>query len=188
MATSPSDSEQYSENIPGGENADIKPKSDQEPGNSQTHSVPPPIALPLNQPPPDVVLWVETKTDSGKSYFYHSVTRETTWTKPEGPGVKIVSQAELQQHQMPPAVVAAAVPIDPVRRLDAKPPVLIPNNPFGAPPPRFALPPPLGMPPPGFGTPAWIIPPAQPGNVLIDPAIVAKASEWTEHTAPDGRT
>lgn len=39
-------------------------------------SVPPPsLVAPLSQPPPEVpiVLWVETKTDAGKSYFYHSV-------------------------------------------------------------------------------------------------------------------
>lgn len=157
-------------------------------------SVPPPTLAPLSQPPPEVpiVLWVETKTDSGKSYYYHSVTRETTWTKPEGLGVKIVSQSELelmnakkqqqQQHQQMPPVV------DPVRRLDTKP-VLMANHPFGAPPPRhFALPPPMAMPPPGFGTSPWMIPPAQPANVMIDPAVVAKANEWTEHTSPDGRT
>lgn len=39
-------------------------------------SIPPPsLVAPLSQPPPEVpiVLWVETKTDTGKSYFYHSV-------------------------------------------------------------------------------------------------------------------
>lgn len=158
---------------------------------------PPPQADPVVAPtvpdgPPE--LWVETKTESGKSYFYHSVTRETTWTRPDGRNVQILTQAELEQinaaKQMTPLVTPttalsqAVVPgLDPVRR---PPPVL-----FGAPPPRFAMPPPLGMPPPGFGAPTWMIPPATqppPTNVLIDPAIVAKAAEWTEHKAPDGRT
>lgn len=41
-------------------------------------------------------LWVETKTDEGKSYFYHAITRETTWTRPEGPHIKIMSQSEVE--------------------------------------------------------------------------------------------
>lgn len=50
-------------------------------------------------------LWVETKTEDGsKSYFYHAVTRETTWTRPEGQFVKVMSQSELEamQKQKPP--------------------------------------------------------------------------------------
>lgn len=154
----------------------------------------------INQPSSDATsqlpdgppeLWVETKTDSGKSYFYHSTTRETTWTRPEGRNVKVLSQAELEQvnaaKQMTPVVPAVAM--DPVLVETRPPPVL-----FGAPPPRFAMPPPLGMPPPGFGAPSWMFPPAAgaqvppPSNLLVDPMLVAKASEWTEHKAPDGRT
>lgn len=48
-------------------------------------------------------LWVETKSDDGKFYFYNACTRETTWTKPEGPNVKIISQSEIEamnQNQM----------------------------------------------------------------------------------------
>lgn len=28
-------------------------------------------------------MWIETKTADGKCYYYHSLTRETSWTKPE---------------------------------------------------------------------------------------------------------
>ena len=43
-------------------------------------------------------LWVETKTNDGKSYFYHAVTRETTWNRPEGPNIKILSQGEFEAY------------------------------------------------------------------------------------------
>lgn len=167
------------------------PASEESPRGPLTTSLPP-------DGPPE--LWVETKTDSGKSYYYHSVTRETTWTRPEGRNVQILTQAELEQmnaaKQMTPIVpmvAQQAAVIDPVRRVESRPPPVL----FGAPPPRFGMPPPMGMPPPGFGAPTWMIPPTAaaaatqappPGNVLIDPMLVAKANEWTEHKAPDGRT
>lgn len=75
--------------------------------------------------------------------------------------------------------------------------------PFGMPPPGFpptwggpgAPPPgwPAGMPPPGG---PWGIPPlmGQMGQIdesiilaQVDPEIIAKASDWSEHKAPDGR-
>lgn len=88
--------------------------------------------------------------------------------------------------------------------------------PFGGPPGQFGAPP-FGMPPPGFqgswgaggppnwngppGVGPWGMPPALlPGmspvmNAVdeaailskIDPDIIAKAGEWSEHKAPDGR-
>ncbi|CAG2060860.1 unnamed protein product, partial [Timema podura] len=41
-------------------------------------------------------IWVETKTSEGKSYFYNARTRDTTWSKPEGPNVKIITQEQVQ--------------------------------------------------------------------------------------------
>lgn len=42
-------------------------------------------------------LWVETKTEDNKSYYYHASTRETTWTRPEGPNVNIMKQNVFEQ-------------------------------------------------------------------------------------------
>lgn len=41
-------------------------------------------------------LWVETKTEEGKSYYYHALSRETTWTRPEGSHIKIMSQTDVE--------------------------------------------------------------------------------------------
>lgn len=41
-------------------------------------------------------LWVETKTAEGKSYYYHALSRETTWIRPEGARVKIMSQTDVE--------------------------------------------------------------------------------------------
>lgn len=40
-------------------------------------------------------IWVETKTGEGKSYYYNARSRETTWTKPEGENVKILTQQQV---------------------------------------------------------------------------------------------
>lgn len=65
---------------------------------------------PMYGPPPGYAgqeLWVETKTDDGKSYYYHAMTRETTWTRPEGPHIRIMTQGEVEamsaaKNQQPP--------------------------------------------------------------------------------------
>ncbi|GBP27166.1 Transcription elongation regulator 1 [Eumeta japonica] len=60
---------------------------------------PPPFGGPPGMPPPNMTpeLWIETKSEDGKSYYYHSRTRETTWTRPqEGPACKIMTQTEME--------------------------------------------------------------------------------------------
>ncbi|CAH0730694.1 unnamed protein product, partial [Brenthis ino] len=55
----------------------------------------PPGMPPPNMPAPE--LWVETKSEEGKSYYYHARTRETTWTRPqESPTCKVITQAEIE--------------------------------------------------------------------------------------------
>lgn len=45
---------------------------------------------------PQGELWIETKTSEGKSYFYHAVTRQTTWNRPTGPGIQVMTQQEVE--------------------------------------------------------------------------------------------
>ncbi|XP_068908784.1 transcription elongation regulator 1 isoform X1 [Tenebrio molitor] len=195
-------------------------------------------------------IWVETKTAEGKSYFYNARTRETTWTKPEGPNVKVISQDQVEamaqaattglaqgtstaaqaalaqanvsnkpeveneegkgdNKQQTPAANAMQ------QNMLAGPPPGMP--PFGGPPGQFGAPP-FGLPPPGFqgtwpapgqaswpagppGAAPWGMPPGLltglPGAMpaideaavlaKVDPEIIGKAAEWSEHKSPDGR-
>uniref|UniRef100_V5GT16 Transcription elongation regulator 1-like protein n=1 Tax=Anoplophora glabripennis TaxID=217634 RepID=V5GT16_ANOGL len=224
-------------------------------GSGPPGQFPPTSTGPTGGIDPNSEIWVETKTAEGKSYFYNARTRETTWTKPEGPNVKVISQDQVEAMaqaatgglaqntstaaqaalaqanvtnkqedseeskqeslKQPPQMATAPTPTQippPHSLLQGPPPGL---NPFG-PPGQFAAPP-FGMPPPGFqgawpgqpgpgwpGAPPgapWALPPGlipgMPGAAAaideaavmskIDPEIIARASEWSEHKAPDGR-
>ncbi|XP_017046622.1 transcription elongation regulator 1 isoform X1 [Drosophila ficusphila] len=218
------------------------PPQQQQPPQQQ----PPPGANGVTGPPE---IWVETKAEDGRSYYYHAVTRETTWTRPEGPTVKIMTQAEVEEMAKRPAQAAKteAKPADTSNDVPAVSPHITSQPPphlMSQPPPNAAAPllsqpppnvrqqpppmfqPPGMQPPPGFGQPPFCMPPPAygfPGGAapagapwgvglppwqqqqqhmhgqdkpaksliikpgVIDPAVIARAAEWSEHRAPDGR-
>ncbi|XP_045467294.1 transcription elongation regulator 1 isoform X2 [Harmonia axyridis] len=215
--------------------------------SNTTTSQPPPTfgqtnqsQFPPSQPPQSETsppeIWVETKTAEGKSYYYNARTRETTWNKPEGANIKIISQDQVEA--MAQAATVTGIPqntstaaqaalaqasisnkpeaieseekqqelkvpapgTNPLAMTNvlAGPPPGLP--PFGAPPGQFV--PPFGLPPPGMhggwpggppapwalgGPPPWGLPPGLPLLGKVDPELIAKATEWSEHKAPDGR-
>lgn len=146
-------------------------------------------------------LWVETKTEEGKSYFYHAVTRETTWTRPEGPHVKIMTQSEVeamnkqQQQQNAEKTAAEQKSLAEAQQNGAngeQPKPMEGQSPYSGPPPQFGMPPPNYNYPPNQWQPPTAEPPkpvavtpSKPGE--IDIGIITKAAEWSEHRAPDGR-
>ncbi|KAL1508885.1 hypothetical protein ABEB36_003707 [Hypothenemus hampei] len=186
-------------------------------------------------------IWVETKTAEGKAYYYNARTRETTWTKPEGPNIKVISQDQVEAMAQASntnihlqntstaaqaALAQASITNKPEKETDEQknesgnlnmaPPSMMgppPGMPFGPPTggfPPFGMPP-FGMPPPGQGPAGWM-PPGGPWGMppgllppqasapsalpaineaeilsKVDPEVIAKAREWTEHKAPDGR-
>ncbi|EAT36150.1 AAEL011733-PA [Aedes aegypti] len=196
-----------------------------------------PVSFPgggVSQPPPLLAtpqiqaqeLWVETKTAEGKSYYYHALTRETTWTRPDGPNIKVMTQAEVEAMNKPQpkpllelkldhpgmpgfpgasitptSAIQAAVTTASVHRFSGPPPAFMGGMPpFGMPPPSFSNFPPWNQAAaaaagaPGQWPPAGASPLMDPAKAIaeiktseVDPGVAAKAAEWTEHKAPDGR-
>lgn len=143
-------------------------------------------------------VWVETKTEEGKSYFYNARTRETTWSRPEETkGVRILSQTQVEQLTQQLAGSEAGSEQKPAEDGSSAPPFGMPPPSFMGGPPGF-MPPgggppggvPFGMPPPGF-PPPWGMPPpggiAPPWATGASPVPFMEPCDWSEHTSPDGK-
>ena len=128
-------------------------------------------------------VWVETKTDSGKSYFYNARTRQTTWERPEEKdGVRVLSQEQVDKLTQKLANNEKKESEQQQQQPD-----------------QYNMPP-YGMPPPGYGGPQGY-PPHQgypppwaqgrqgypPGGWGGMPPQGMEVCDWSEHTAPDGK-
>ncbi|XP_050536238.1 transcription elongation regulator 1 [Daktulosphaira vitifoliae] len=81
-----------------------------QPGCPQSNQLPsllqmPPVQLPVGgsgippQSGPPVMsgeVWIETKAGDGKPYYYNARSRETTWNKPTGPNITVISQEQVE--------------------------------------------------------------------------------------------
>lgn len=129
-------------------------------------------------------VWIETKVEDGsKAYYYHARTRETTWTKPEGEDVKILTQEELEklgQEQQQPHQGGGGPELYGM----GPPPGFMGQTGYGPP----GVPPHANMPPPGFGGPPGGMPPSWAMNQApgFGGSWGNDACPWSEHTAPDG--
>ena len=52
------------------------------------------LGVPIIDPSKEV--WIETTSDQGKVYYYHSKTRQSIWKKPTDDNVQIISQNEVR--------------------------------------------------------------------------------------------
>ncbi|XP_075989195.1 transcription elongation regulator 1-like isoform X2 [Anticarsia gemmatalis] len=134
---------------------------------------PPPYGGPPGMPPPNMPapeIWVETKSEEGKYYYYHSRTRETTWTRPqEGPACKVISQADVE------AMAASGTsPFTGTNQVPGGPQNPM-NGPMGGP-----MTGPMGMMPNGM-MPSGVMPPGvhgAPGNGV--PPFMTQPPPWVK--------
>lgn len=121
-------------------------------------------------------VWIETKTNDDKVYYYSANTKVTTWKRPEN--VRIVKYEELAKRSSSSSTTASSQNSSSTANNDSNPtaslkPTLQPTTtnspnvssnqptnpqtfqPFGLPPPTlFSTRPPVGIPPIGIGSPS----------------------------------
>ena len=168
-----------------------------------------------NLPKPSEEVWVENKTSDGRVYYYNARSRESSWTKPEGPSVRVIAQEDLEKitsmnTQLQQSTIKETESKSSPKSDGATFPPFVPGSGFslpggfpGMPPPPFGIPP-FGMPP--FGVPSLKTSPSI-GSLLEDPRyhysdetkremreIEEKlikcrdqCQQYTEHSTPDGK-
>ena len=130
-------------------------------------------------------VWVETKTDSGKSYFYNARTRQTTWERPEEKdGVRVLSQEQVDKLTQK----LASNEKKESEQQQQQQPDQYNMPPYGMPPPGYGgpqgYPPHQGYPPPWAQGGGQGYPPGGWGGM---PPQGMDVCDWSEHTAPDGK-
>lgn len=135
-------------------------------------------------------VWVETKAGDGKSYFYHAKSRETTWTKPEGPNIKVLTQQQVEAMAQQSAVLK---PPENGMVMSTGPPQ---GGGYGSAPQQPFYPAHQGWnmggavaPTPAPALSAGPVPypvmlGSDPGT---DPVLLSQAMEWCEYRSPDGK-
>jgi len=151
-------------------------------------------APPQESGDPNEEVWVETKSGDGKSYYYHAKSRETTWNKPEGPNVKVLTQQQVEA--MAQQTVTLNKPADAGSALPSGPAVssnyannqqhqsFYPTNPTVA---AWNMPAAAPVPAPVLTSGPQPYPLMFGPDPGTDATIIAQAMEWCEYRSPEGK-
>jgi len=151
-----------------------------------------PAPAPSQEADSNEEVWVETKSGDGKSYYYHAKSRETTWNKPEGPNVKVLSQQQVEAMAQQPV---ALKPADTGSVLPSVPAVtsnygtnqhqgFFPSTPAVA---AWNMPTTTPVPAPVLTSGPQPYPLMFGPDPGTDVAIVTQAMEWCEYRSPEGK-
>ncbi|XP_025202962.1 transcription elongation regulator 1-like [Melanaphis sacchari] len=159
-------------------------------------------------------VWVRIKAVDGKLYYYNARTRETTWDKPSGDNISIISYEEVEKlnnrntnkiakhnegEQTPNGVEMKNIEDKSYNNVGVCPLGRVPGQMmpatnftsfseqplFDVKSPEFLQAAPWSKMHPGF-TPSPMTIPGMELDSQIDPVILANAAEWLEHCLPNG--